>query len=390
MGVLGPFLVDVPGDPAAEQPAQYDTRPAPPALLSKMDVVLIDPPGTGFSQGPASEDAAYRSVSGDAAANAALLRGWLERNGRTASPVYILGESYGTIRAVAMLEELAGGDAPILPRGVILLGQALNMIETSQRPDNVVTYPVSLPSLAAIACYFGKVAQPCDPRDQAQAASDFADEYLLALFKGAALPEPRARQIAARLEELSGIPASFYLANDLRISKERFRVELLRDEGAVTGRYDARYTAPRPKGDPVFVGPDAFSPISDRMSAAIVPLLRDRLGVANADDYRIIARMDGEWSYGGADSPFSDWPFMTIVEQRADADPCLRLFVGTGLYDLTTTVGAADYLFAQSELPADRWENRVYAGGHVFYSDRAARDTFLADLVRFVDADRCR
>ncbi|PWQ83206.1 septum formation initiator, partial [Stenotrophomonas maltophilia] len=80
---------------------------------------------------------------------------------------YILGESYGTIRAAAMVDALRRQDATLKLAGVLLLGQALNMIETSQRPGNVVTYPVALPTLAAIACYHHVRAAPCTPEGSA-------------------------------------------------------------------------------------------------------------------------------------------------------------------------------------------------------------------------------
>ncbi|MBU0670164.1 MAG: hypothetical protein KKG32_08915 [Alphaproteobacteria bacterium] len=111
--------------------------------------------------------------------------------------------------------------------------------------------------------------------------------------------------------------------------------------------------------------------------------------VPDPQAYRVLARFEGAWRYGGTDSPFSDWPFMSSVERAAANDACLRLFVGTGLFDLTTTIGAADYLLAQSELPPERAVSKTYQAGHMFYSDPDERDSFLADLRNFVAADAC-
>lgn len=390
LGVLGPARLDVPQDPAAPLPAHAPLAPNANALLDLADIVFLDPPGTGFSTREGADAQYYNSVAGDARAVAQAVDAWLAANGRRDAPVYILGESYGTIRAVAMLDAFAALESAPSIRGVVLLGQALNMIETSQRPDNIISYVVSLPSLAAIACYHGKAAQPCTPGAIAEEAARFAHEdYLPALFAGAALPAAERRRIAARLEELSGIPAAFYLAHDLRISKERFRVELLRAQGKVVGRYDARYLAPRPADAGPVVGPDAFSAVSDLYRRAMPAYLDALLPGARGADYKVIARPGGTWRYGGADSPFSDWPFMETVERAAAADRCLRLFVGTGVFDLTTTIGAADYLFAQSSLPAARYRAEEYGAGHMFYSDAAAREAFLADMRAFIAADPC-
>lgn len=384
MGALGPMRAQVPQDPAATLPAEATVIANDLSLLDIADLVFLDPPGTGFSAIAAGADKGfYQSVQGDADAVAQLARAWLAANGRTDSPLFILGESYGTIRAAAMVDALREQEPALAVRGVLLFGQALNMIETSQRPDNVVTYPVSLPTLAALACYHHKRPAPCDPAASAAEGAAYGRTYLDALYRGRALPEAERRQVAMKLEDLTGIPGSLYLANDLRISKERFRVELLRGEGRVLGRYDARYTAPRAAEAGPVVGPDAFSAVSDLYGKAVIGQLR-RIGVAAPERYKVIARVTGDWSYGAGDSPFNDWPFMARLEAAMSADPKLRLFVGTGIYDLTTTIGAADYLFAQSTLAPDRFVNHRYPAGHVAYSDDASWRRFVSDIRAFL------
>lgn len=384
MGALGPFRAQVPQDPAEPLPAAAVVAPNPDTLLDVADLVFLDPPGTGFSTLAADADLAfYRSVEGDADAVAQLARAWLAAHGRTNAPLYILGESYGTIRAAAMVDALHRQDPALKLRGVLLLGQALNMIETSQRPDNVVTYPVALPTLAAIACYHHALPAPCTPDGSAREAAAYAETYLAALFRGRALDPAGRATVAARLEALTGISRGYYLAHDLRISKERFRVELMRAQGRVLGRYDARYTAPRAADAGDTVGPDAFSPVSDLYGKAVVGQLA-RIGVADAATYRVIVRGEDDWRYGSGDSPFNDWPFMARLERAMAAAPDMRLFVGTGLYDLTTTIGAADYLFAQSSLTPDRFRNRRYPAGHVAYSDDASWRLLIRDLRAFL------
>lgn len=391
MGLLGPVLAHVPQDPADTSGASA-SLPGASKLYAVADVVFIDPPGTGFSERPTGPAAApYSTVEGDANAASDLVRQWLATHQRLDAPVYILGESYGTIRAVAMLGALDKQGLAGNLRGVVLLGQALNMIETSQRPDNVVTYAVSLPTLAAIACYHGLAKSPCTAETITAEAARFARaDYLPALYRGRDLPQAERTRIAARLAALTGIPAEFYLANDLRISKERFRVELLRAQGKVMGRYDARCLADRPAGVTTMMPGDPSSSISDLFGKAMTAYLAGTLRAPVADAYKVIARFEGGWSYGAEDSPFADWPFMATVESHAASNRCLRLFVGTGIYDTTTTIGAADYLFAQSSLPKSRFRNERYVGGHVFYSDDKSRARFQSDLVDFIGADTCK
>ncbi len=388
MGALGPMRAHVPQNPAAPLPDAAPVSVNPATLLDIADLVFLDPPGTGFSRiDPGADHGFYRSVRGDADAVAQAALAWLTTHGRSGANVYLLGESYGTIRAAAMVGALHARAPDLRIGGVLLLGQALNMIETSQRPDNVVAYPVALPTLAAVACYHHRRPRPCDPAASAAEASAFAPAYLQALFRGRSLTPATRNAVAARLHDLTGIPRAYYLAHDLRISKEQFRTRLLDAQGKVLGRYDARYTAPRAPSSGEIVGPDAFGPVSDLYAGAVLDQLR-RLGVDDPSEYRVIARTEGDWSYGAGDSPFNDWPFMAELERQMTAMPAMRLFVGTGLYDLTTTVGAADYLFAQSSLSAGRYRNHRYPAGHVAYSDDRSWQQMIVDIRAFLAADR--
>jgi carboxypeptidase C (cathepsin A) len=387
LGGLGLDHVAVPQRPEAPLPSAPARAVNDDNLLDTADLLFLDPPGTGFSEVPAGADSGfYHSVHGDALVAAQVVRAWLVAHGRTHAPIYVLGESYGTIRAAAMIDALHDVDPTLQASGVLLLGQALNMIETAQRPDNIVSYVVSLPTLAAIACYHRKLVQPCDPARAADAAQAFAGTiYLHALYQGRGIASSDKQRVAGQLAALSGIPAAYYLAHDLRISKEQFRVELLRGEGKVVGRYDARYTAPRAPGAGPVVGADAFSAVSAQYEKAMPGYLRS-LGVADPAGYKVLAPPKGSWNYGGEASPFTDWPFLAPIEQAATRDPHFRLFVSSGLYDLTTTIGAADYLIAQSSLAPAQVRIERFPAGHVSYSDEASRHRLIADIRAFIAA----
>ena len=66
------------------------------------------------------------------------------------------------------------------------------------------------------------------------------------------------------------------------------------------------------------------------------------------------------------------------------ANDRFRLFLGTGIYDTTTTLGAARYLAQQATYPRERIEMREYAGGHMAYSNPLARTEMANDLRAFV------
>src|SRR5690606_36960887 len=121
---------------------------------------------------------------------AEVIRNWLNRHDRTDSPRYLLGQSYGTVRAAEITRV-----APDLDFDGVLLF-ALVPGERS----GPLGYMASLPSYAAAAWHHGRVAR--DGRTVEQVYDDavaFArTDYVSALIQGAALPADERDAMAAR------------------------------------------------------------------------------------------------------------------------------------------------------------------------------------------------
>ena len=379
MLALGPKRIVVAQDPKAP--------PLPPTLtdntqtvLDVADLVFVDPAETGFSRLlPGGRREYVYSVEGDGQSVSNFVVAWARANGREASPKYVLGESYGTMRAAMM----AGQLAKVMPLdGVFLFGQAVNMIETSQRAKNVIAYATNLPALAAIAAYHGRATV------KARSMNALIDEtyawgmgeYLQALIRGHDLPQAERRRIAARLQAYTGIDAGYYLANDLVITKIAFAREF--SKGQVLGTYDARYIGPAAK--PGERPADPFAPTI----AAIRPMMLEHyaktLGVTwPASDYRSAAPDTGRWNWNGTlgpGGPFLDYDYQARISEAFRANPRFRLVIGTGIYDLTTTVGPARYLVTKSDYPRDRVFQRQYEGGHMAYTHLPSLKAFTDDI----------
>lgn len=385
VGAFGPKRVKLPQDVTAQVRPPFELIDNGYTVLDVADIVFIDPPETGYSRLLKGVDPKpFRTADGDAGAVAQFIARWSEAHGREGSPKYVLGESYGTIRAALVAEQLSKKH-PLA--GVILLGQAVNIVETVQRAGNIVGYAVNLPALTSIAAYHGRI----DVAGRSQQALldesyEFAmTDYLAALAQGNRLPQARREAIAARLAALTGISAEYYLAHDLVISKQDFRTELLKDRGLVLGMYDARYTAPapepgKPAGDPSMNVQPAFV-------AAVTDHLSRNLRVTLNEEYRPMdaaVRSPTAWDYGAPPSPFSDYDFASALERVMAAQPEFRLMLGTGIYDLSTTFGPVRYLAARSKLPADRVEMRIYEGGHMAYTNEAALQALTEDVRAFI------
>ncbi|WP_269714798.1 S10 family peptidase [Caulobacter sp. NIBR2454] len=389
MMALGPKRPPVAQDPRSPEPAPslIDNSFS---VLDAADIVMVDPAETGFSRIlPGGKREYFYSVEGDAQSVSDFVVAWCQANGRQASPKYVLGESYGTLRAAFM----AGQLAKTLPLdGVFIFGQAVNMIETSQRAKNAVSYATNITALAAIAAYHGKAERSDRPMnliiDEAYAFG--MGEYLQALVRGSDLPASERQALAGKLQAMTGISADYYLANGLTITKMAFQRELLKDEGLMVGMYDARYVGPIPKPGERLPDP-SFKPMQ-----AIGPMMLEHyaknLGVTwPASDYRSSAPQTSGWSWAptlGPGGPFYDFDYQSQLSKAFAANPKFRLMVGTGIFDLTTTVGPARYLVSQSDYPRDRVIQRQYVGGHMAYTNEPTLKAFNDDVRAFVTGGR--
>lgn len=386
MGAFGPKRITVPQDVGAPVPTPYALQDNPYSVLDVADLVFVDPAETGFTRvAPGGKRADFYTAYGDAKSVAQFVEAWIQANGREASPKYVLGESYGTIRAALMAGELA----KTMPLdGVVLMGQATNMIETSQRASNVVAYAANLPALAAIAAYHGRADMG------GKSMSAFIDEayaygmgdYLSALTRGADLPQADREQVASRLEAMTGISADYYLAHRLMITKVDFVTELLKDKGLMLGTYDARYVGPAPKAGERAIDP--FAKVGDMVAPLLAEHLAKNLKVTlPMSEYRALAPDTRGWFYNptsGAGGPFNDYDYPAMIGEAFAVNPKFRLMVGTGIYDLTTTVGPARYLAAQGYFPKDRVSQKTYEGGHMAYTNEPALKAFTSDVRAFV------
>ena len=107
MGAVGPVRVALPDDLSISA-SGAKLVPNAYSPLNVADIVLFDPASTGYSRvRDGVAPSVYYSVEADGEQCADFTEAWLAAHGRTGSPVFILGESYGTIRAAETAGQLA-------------------------------------------------------------------------------------------------------------------------------------------------------------------------------------------------------------------------------------------------------------------------------------------
>lgn len=386
MGAFGPKRVAIPSDARDDGAPPYPIVDNPDSLLDATDIVFIDPVGTGFSRALGKTEAKdYWGVTADAKSVAQFIRIWLNENNRWNAPKFLGGESYGTTRSAAVVNELEGSYNDVALNGVILISTILDFSAQAEVPGNEIVFVTTLPSMAATAWYHNKVAdKPANVESFVAEAKTFATgEYLSALVKGNALSDEERASVRAKLSRYTGLSEAYLDEANLRVWPGRFYKELLRDRGQTVGRLDTRYTGrdydnagEEPDNDPSFYGIDAS------YTAAFNTYARQTLNFRPDLSYVTIGGVsDWDWKIGRGDQTyyFNVAPYLGKALRENSG---LRIFVGQGYYDFATPFFGAEYALTRPGFPRDRIQFRYYGAGHMMY----VRDTDLHALSRDVRA----
>jgi carboxypeptidase C (cathepsin A) len=310
---------------------------------------------------------------------------WLSANGRLESPVYLVGESYGTLRNVALARDLAKATPKIRLEGLIMISQAITYngpASLGSRRNDLMRAIVRIPDVAAMAWYHGKIDNQHQTVEHAvDKAKVFArTEYASALLQGNKLSKEERARVAAQLAERTGISAQYYLEHNLRISD--YRRELLRNEGKALAQFDGRVTEPLAGlvDDRDRDWDAAFRGVNHIMeSYAERKLKAKELGNYFSCVHDPYGYEEG-WTYVVPPQPTLDVALTDAMKEQ----PNLRLLIPQGIFDTTSSMGSTISMFEQLDIPSERIAVTYYAGGHMVYSDPESLEKFMNDVRVFV------
>lgn len=383
--------------PVKAEMAAEGFQPAPPyrlvpneySLLDVADVVFVDAMSTGYSRTVAGVDPRqFHGVRGDIQAFGKFIREYLDRFDRWQSPKFLIGESYGTIRSAGLAAELQNRHAIEL-NGVVLLSALLSYQNIRTAPQNDLAYIVLIETYAATAWYHKKL--PVDLaakslKEVVDEARTFAfGEYASALMKGNTLAQAEVKATAQKVARYIGLAPAFVERANLRVSADRFRKELLRDQRLTVGRLDSRFTAV----DIDAAGEQAeFDPSNTALAGPYVAAFQDY--VRNMLKWK----SDLHYPTSGNVRPWS-WDefenrFMDLTDELRSAmarNPYLRVLALAGYYDVATPVGGIEYNLwhlGYDDTFKKRTEITYYEGGHMMYIRPSAHDALTRDVARFI------
>lgn len=393
MGLLGPKRLQFPPLLTSES-HKGELKDNRNSLLQYADLVFIDPLATGlsrFSQESNAKD--FLGVDEDISYFAICIERYLSHFKRWNSPKYLLGESYGTLRAVLLARELHSSHYFDVD-GLILISLALdlNLLSPSD-PFNELALVASLPSLALFSQHHGLLSQDLrdmHPLEVYNAAKQFAkEEWAPALLLGPSLSQKQKEIVAGRLSSFTGIPTSSLLRSHLRVTMKDCKEWLLQQKNIAAGRFDIRVGAYVPYKEENEFDP-SFSFMVNDFTRAINVFLTQDLGLDEKHPYVILnGQANQNWNWISEKRP-GFHPLSSngtaSLEDLMCKIPSLRVYHAIGLFDAATPPLSQEITLSRlsSEHKASRVRSDFFEGGHMMYLDNKNYELLNTHLKEFI------
>jgi carboxypeptidase C (cathepsin A) len=369
--------------------------PAPPyrlvdneySWLDLTDIVFIDPVGTGFSRPATAEQGKeFWGLEQDIRSVGEFIRLYLTRSGRWSSPLYLIGESYGTTRAAGLSGYLVDRSG-VAFNGVILVSSVLNFQTLRFAEGNDLPYLTYLPTYTATAWYHRKLEPElqADLEKTLEEVRTWATErYWVALAKGSQLTPAERQETAAALSRYTGLSKEFIEQCDLRVDDGRFRKELLRDRGLTVGRLDSRFVGmDRDAAGEEFEFDPSMAAIRPPYTAAFNDYVRSELGYESDLHYWILGGGIGKWDFG------DEGRFPDTSKALRDAmlrNSYMKVFIASGYYDMATPFFGTEYTVSHLGIPESLRKNlriEEYEAGHMMYIHEGSLARMKSDIATF-------
>jgi carboxypeptidase C (cathepsin A) len=389
--------------------------------LEFTDLVFVDPIGTGYSRPTKPEyEKEFFNTVGDAESVEEFIREYRQRANSFKAPLFLAGESYGTVRAEWVAEALERRRTPVA--GVVLISGQMDL---GQKLSADVSAAMMVPWFTATAYYHKKLPAELQSGTQADAVQEAThwamSNYAPALTRLDSLTLAQRDTIIEQLVHFSGVDPRVVDFKTLTLSAADFTDHLLQDRGLDLGRYDSRMVAPRnvvTRPWSTTVDP-SLRPVLDMMqgtSPTLLEYLRSDLQYKTdlvyagpfGGAYPAPATPNGDWMgdhwgqgtpagvpaydaiFGSAKS--GSIPLVPPLRRAMEINPSMRVLVMRGMYDSggcateprLDQAGASYSLSQVDSAFRARVEFKCYVGGHMMYTDKQARQEIQRDVRELV------
>ena len=377
LGAAGPRVLDFPAGETDGAHARLIDNPD--TWLNFTDEVFIDPVGTGYSLAAKAGDAAklFWSVHQDAQSLAKVIDLWLTKNGRTTSPKFVAGESYGGIRSVKVARALQLEQGVVL-NGIVMVSPLLE--EQFFFTDDPMTYAFLLPTLAAASLERQHKLTP----QAADAAYDYATGPYLTTIAGTPPQGDAAAKFYAQVASLTGLPEAV-------VAKQRGMLHAgSHDVQSVNGRLYSIYEMSLSIADPApegIDGDDSPEPLLEgygrSYGQAFAGYAADTLGFHTDLTYRLLDdEMSSKFDWREGDRHVLSTS--TDLKKLLALNPSLQVLIAHGYFDTVCPFSATRWLVRHLPVGQDRVTLAVYPGGHMLYTRPQARAALANDAAAMV------
>jgi carboxypeptidase C (cathepsin A) len=389
LGALGPKRVRMMED-GLMPPPPYQLVDNEGTWLTDTDLVFVDTVGTGYSRATKPEfGQKFFSVNGDIESVGEFIRMYLGRNNRWNSPLFLVGESYGTTRVAGLSNHLF--ERGIGLNGILLVSAVLNFQTIRFADNNDMPLVMILPSYTATAWYHKKLSPQLQNRpltDVLREAEKFAiNEYMPALVRIDQLSQQERTSLLNKFSLYTGLDRNFIEQQNFRVELGEFNKELLRDRRRTTGRLDSRFTGidrdaggNNPDFDP------SMTAIRPPYTAVFNDYVRRDLAFQSDLEYYILGGGIGQWNWN-VNNGYADTA--TPLKTAMAKNPYMKVLVAQGYYDMATPYFAAEYTISAMNLEPELRKNVLftyYESGHMMYIERNSLRKLQTDAAKFIQS----
>ncbi len=387
LGAIGPRRAKM-LDTGLMPPPPYEMEDNEQTWLDQTDLVFIDPVGTGYSRAAKPELAPkYFGLTGDIESVGEFIRLYLGRTDRWLSPLFLVGESYGTTRVSGLSNYLF--DKGIGLNGILLISTVMNFETISFAGNNDLPLALIFPSYATTAWYHKKLSpqmQKKSVKDVAREAEDFAaNEYLPAMMRIDHLAPAEKQGLLDKFSGFTGLSKTFIEQNNFRIELGKFNKELMRDQRRTTGRLDSRFLGiDRDAGGLTAETDPSMNAIRPPYTAAFNDYVRRELGYRTDTEYYILGGGVGRWEWG-QNNGYADTSIS--MKDAMQKNPYMKIFIAQGYYDMATPFFAAEYTVSALNLDPILRKNiefNYYEAGHMMYIEKTSLKKLKDDSSAFI------
>ncbi len=369
MGLLGPKRINLQNSPDTGDPLAASLEDNPECLLDLMDIVLLDPPGTGYSGSTEKDNLQYYFNSDrDAKVLADTISQYVKHYNLWRQPRFVLGESYGAARAVKVTRELIQQGLPV--SGMILLAPHLFYSCT----DNVdaLCCNWNLQSYAVTARYHGLSAESAEKKLNLDrflnTLKSFSNTtYLPAMINGYEGLHQYPESLSQTLVRYTGMTEQDFQTYGYCPSPTDFIESTLRNAQIIPALKDSRfhipfetYTGARTLINPIILINQTYIPLFNEYLYTELKPEKERPYISF--NPKILS--DWQQLTGDTMTTVIDDITTSMMAQRQ-----LRVLALAGLYDLQIPFRAIEYVLSRPGIDPSRVDIRFLPSGHGPYVD---------------------